>query len=391
MSATTESVPPPGYRPEAESQPSGSPPASPSRRPRRLPGRQALIILAGLIALAGAAAALSLISQGAPAARSLVGASFTTRYPAGWTMTVTRPIPGVASYALGSSSGKLNGLSIPAPGEIGITVGEYSLDTFAAKADPAAPAQSPLALLPRVIGIPRAATSPQLLRPLHPTSLSGGPAAAITYRYTYDGVRNLQSDVVARHGASIVSIEMDAEPGLAPQAESAMAGILHQWRWRKSQAVSSSSHGVATAPISAPRTTDIAGYYQVLGRVLSSQGLSAERAGTSLFRDWSIRKTCQPAGCGFILIRDVAGVSGNAPISGILRSTNGGWTTHFVQTGRCTSPGATGRSTEHSTWRLSATRTGVEAIEHGYAPTSDGCAGYRIVIHWYATRLSPSP
>jgi hypothetical protein len=342
----------------------------------------------------GAAVAVIFLSQGkgapsvGPAAPSLVGASFTTRYPSGWTITLIRPVPGVAVYELGSSSGKLNDVNIPALGEIGITVTEFPLDKFAAKADPAAPAQSPLALLPHVIGIPRVAQSPQFLSPPHMASLGGYPAAAEKYSYNYNGIGNVQSDVVARVGATIVSVEMDAEPSLALRAEAAMSNLLQHWHWRGAQAVRSSSTSPGAAAASVRHPADIAGYYEAVGTVLSSEGVSGERAGTRLLRDWSIRRSCRAGGCGLLLTRDVAGVSGDTPISALLHPTRTGWTAHFVQTGRCTSPGATSRSTEYSTWQISRTGTAVEAIEHGYAPRSPACAGYSVVFHWYAKRLS---
>ncbi len=395
VSNARASVPPPGWETAQgaaqEKQPS---PGGDGVTRRRLTARRPLIFFVAIALVAAAGTAFALTRPNASPQQSLRptslrqllrGAGFTTEYPAGWRLTVNRPVAGLTSYALGSSSGKLNGLNIPAPGEVGITVTEYSLAKFARLADPAAPAQSALTLLPHVIGIPRSAQSPAVLTPLHATTLGGVPAASVTWSYTYNGVGNLQSDVVARRAGAIVAIEMDAEPALASRAHGAMATALQQWRWQRPGLTSSATQ-------TGSHTAGIAGFYNVVGKIISSYGLSGERPGGVLTRDWSIRRSCTGPACRFILIRDIAAVSGGGPVTGVLEPAHGGWTAHFTTTyvtnGGCARPGSPSHSTEHSTWRLWATPTGLEAIEHGQTASNDSCAGSGAVIHWYATRLS---
>ena len=380
MSGARDSVPPPRWEAAGathiaeQHRPPG--PAPRRRLPARVTG-----LLAALATLAGLAVAVTVIG-GQSADRSLGDYSFSTRYPAGWTLTSGQPVVGVTNYALGSTSAKLNDLGIPVPGEVGITVSEYSLSTLATLADPGAATQSPLLLLPHVIGVPRFAESRSVLNQLHTTSLGGAPAAAIQYSYTYDGVVNIQSDVVARHGSTIVSIESDADPQAAGQASGAMTKAIAQWRWR--QTISRPETRIDAAAPSDPR--NIFGYYDVVGNIISTHGFSGESPGDLLLRTWLIRRTCTSSGCHLVLTRNLAAATGLPPISAVLFPTRADWTAHFTETQGCPAAGSPVRTTEYSTFSMWATSDGLQATTHGHSPKVTGCAANNENIHWYANK-----
>lgn len=187
----------------------------------------------GALAAALVVVALLLVSSsGGSFAPSVHGGSFTTRYSAGWTLRDTQPARGVTVYALSSNGAQINDLGIPAPGAIGVTIAEYPVAMLVATGAPTALLRNPLTILPHVIGIPRVAENASVTAPLHRTSLAGTPAASIAYSYTYGGVGDAQIDTVARHGATIVSIEMDTEPSLGSQGAAAMARVISNWHWQ---------------------------------------------------------------------------------------------------------------------------------------------------------------
>jgi hypothetical protein len=342
-----------------------------------------------VLALAGVAGAalVVLLGHGRSPDQSLRGASFTTNSPAGWTLTASQRASGVTTYELASTNTKLDDLGIPAPGEIGMTVGEYSVSTIATRADPDAATQSPFVLLADLIEVPRSAESRTVANQLHATSLDGAPAAAIEYSYIYDGVLNIQSDILARHGSTIVSIETDAEPQVAQQASVVMAKAIAHWHWRQPQATSGVSPPGPTGGGSAPTdAANIVGTYDVVGSILSTHGFSGESAGDLLLRRWLIRRSCTGSGCHLILTRDLAAATGVPPISAVLVPTHGGWTANFTLTQGCPTPSSSRRMTEHSGFRLWVTSDGLQATEHGHSSSVGGCAATESTTHWYASK-----
>ena len=233
VSSPTDSVPPPGTQWASEGTLGSKtrPLDAAARSRRRVTFLRPLVLVAAVLLLA-AAALIFVSSGGGSAQRSLKGASFSTHYPSAWTLTTTHPYPGITSYALGSTSEPVNQLGIPPHGAIGITVEEYRASVIPSSIDPDATTQSPGALLQHVIGTPRAAMNSVVLTPLHATGLDGTAAAAMVYSYTYGNIPNVQSDVVSRHGATIVTIEMDTAPSLTSTGNSAMAKLIADWRWR---------------------------------------------------------------------------------------------------------------------------------------------------------------
>jgi hypothetical protein len=391
VSGGNESLPPPGWdrlsvAPISEQEQSGG--SVPVSRPRA----RLVALLVGLAVVGGVAAATVLPRGARASVPSIRGGSFSTRYPVGWTLTVTHPVVGVSNYSLGSTGTKLDELGIPSPGEAGLTISEYSLATLAALADPSAASQNPFVLLAHVVGVPRLAESRDAPIKLHATTLDGAPAAAIVYRYTYGGIENIQSDVVARRGSMVVSIETDADPLAAAQATAAMTSVMAQWRWRQTQ----SGHDGSAAPTtssSTPRAdaASIVGRYDVVGSVLLTGGFSGERPGDLLSRNWSIQRTCTHSKCRLILTRTLAAITGLPPISAVLIPTSGGWTAHFAETQGCPDPDSPTRSTEYSTFSMWATPTGLEAIEHGQARQVGNCEATYEDVHWYADKQTGRP
>jgi hypothetical protein len=197
-------------------------------RRRHWSSERILIAMALLAAAIGAAAVAALEASAKASTSPLDGRTFTTAFPAGWTLTETQPSAGVTSYTLSSNGVSVNGVGIPPAGSSAITIEEYSI---ALAADPAAVPQSPLTLLPEVIGTPKSAIGEASTVAVHETNLGGAPAAAASYTYTYDGVGNVQSDVVSRDGPEIATIELDTEPALASQATAALDAVIAHWHW----------------------------------------------------------------------------------------------------------------------------------------------------------------
>jgi hypothetical protein len=168
----------------------------------------------------------------APSGPALQGTTFRTEYPAGWTLRVRHPASYVTSYSLSSTRAGLDGLQIPAPGAIGITVSEFPLSEIIANGATAAAMRNPITALAHVVGIPGMAEKAKVITPLPAAKLDGAPAAGIVWNYTYGRVGNIQSDVVALDGGTVVSIELDTEPSLAAKGGIAMATVLDNWHWQ---------------------------------------------------------------------------------------------------------------------------------------------------------------
>jgi type II secretory pathway pseudopilin PulG len=216
--------PPPGV---------ASAPAPPPQPSRRSP-RPLIAALAIVAAVAGALiVTLGASGSGSSSTTALRGRAFTTAYPDGWTVTIRHRSAEDITYVLTSSAARTNDLGIPPAGAIGITIDDYSLEAVSA-IDPAAAAtvsQDPLALLPAFIGTPRTAVDEVSSVALHTTTLGAAAAAAASYTYIYNGVSDVQSDVVSRHGQQIATIELNTEPALASQGTAALNAVAAHWRW----------------------------------------------------------------------------------------------------------------------------------------------------------------
>lgn len=86
--------------------------------------------------------------------------------------------------------------------------------------------------MPNFVGTPGRAEDVVHASAVHATTLGGAPAAEESYAYRFDGRDNVQVDVLARRGARVVNIELDAEPALAGASRAALESITGRWRWR---------------------------------------------------------------------------------------------------------------------------------------------------------------
>ncbi len=195
---------------------------------------------AALVALAASGpvrAATTTADRGRQILRTAV---LQTSYPASWHLRLDHlRIAGqhVAEYSL-SSTTPLNADAIPPAGGIGITVYVYPERIVGSalrllSSNPTVAAGELIGVV-GVVGIPRPAQYVTTLSPLRPARLGGRGAARVTYLYEYadDYNLNLQDDVVALHGHSIVQVELDTAPALRAAGESAFAALLRAWHWR---------------------------------------------------------------------------------------------------------------------------------------------------------------
>lgn len=155
--------------------------------------------------------------------RSLRGSNFVTSIPSTWT---SRHLPGKGDdvYFFGSGKGAVSDLGIPAPGQIGLTIGTQPASQ---QGNP----RSPAAALKRAVGTPRAATGVRAIQPLSKATLGTAPAATIEFAYSLNGVPNVQSDLVALHHGTVTLIEINSGPQLAAQAQATGRGVISHWHW----------------------------------------------------------------------------------------------------------------------------------------------------------------
>jgi len=193
-----------------------------------------------LVAIAVAVVALLATGgrHGGPAASvpagsaPLHGTGFDAAYPATWSATARSGPHDSAQYRLSSTGAPVNGLGIAPAGTAGITItdiparGESRGRAFDEEHVPAA------SLLRLLVGTPRVATG--VTRPVapRPTQLAGVEAAEEAYAYHYEGRQILQVDVVAAHGGRMVMLELDTEPSLAGNSQTALTQLAGNWHWR---------------------------------------------------------------------------------------------------------------------------------------------------------------
>ena len=196
------------------------------------------LILTAVLAAGVAVAVVLLVGGGssAPALARLRAAAFATAVPAGYVLTRSHPLPGFDNLQLmGRTNGRplpLANAGVPPAGMIELTLSEVPVSVAtAATHDRSLATLPPLRLLGLLVDRPSGATHVVTTVPLHTTMLAGTPAAAITYAYRYHGVRNLQSDIVTRHGTELIGIELDSEPALAGAGHAAVATVLSNWSW----------------------------------------------------------------------------------------------------------------------------------------------------------------
>ncbi|HEY1778061.1 MAG TPA: hypothetical protein VGG41_18035 [Solirubrobacteraceae bacterium] len=196
-----------------------------------------MILCAALAAGLAAAIVLALGGSSAPAPLKLLrGATFTTVVPAGFVATVSYPLPGFQKFQLSNGVGlsalPLSNTSVPAPGTIELTVSEVPVSVASsASHEPDLATLPPRALVGLVVKLPAGARDVVTAGRLRATTLAGQSAAAITYAYTYQGVANVQSDLVTRRGQQLLGIEFNSQPSLHTRAVVAELTLLEHWSW----------------------------------------------------------------------------------------------------------------------------------------------------------------
>jgi hypothetical protein len=213
------------------------PAAAPARHHVQVGATGPRLILCAALA-AGLAAAIVLALGGSPAAplKLLRGATFTAVAPAGYALSLTYPLAGFQKFQLTSGAGGqdlgLTSSSVPPAGTIELTVSDVPLSVASSASHNARlTTLQPLALLPLVVELPNGAQHVVTSQQLHPATLAGQAAAAISYSYTYQGVANVQSDIVTRRGEQLLGVELDSDPGLQGQALAAERALLAHWSW----------------------------------------------------------------------------------------------------------------------------------------------------------------
>ena len=179
----------------------------------------------------------------AAARRPLRSAEWQTTYPAGWRARLDHVRvggAGISEYSISSTRQALNADAIPPAGGIGLTIYLYPVRLLTGGARlPRRLGQAALRLIfDGVVGIPRPARYVTTTESARAATLGRRPAARITYLYEYgdDYNLNLQDDVVALHGRTIVQVELDTAPALRRRGERALTALLRAWQWRSGPA-----------------------------------------------------------------------------------------------------------------------------------------------------------
>jgi hypothetical protein len=166
----------------------------------------------------------------------LRGAGFVTSAPGSWTLWRRYGKLGTG-YALATGGRPPNSSGVAEARSIAITIEDAPaaalkmLHLGGAARDADAARQSPLELLPNIVGVPEGAED--TTRALDPTAtvLGGLPAAEDAYTYTYEGLVNDQLDLLSKNRGNVVLIELSVEPAAIEAGKKALAIVTSQWRW----------------------------------------------------------------------------------------------------------------------------------------------------------------
>jgi hypothetical protein len=165
------------------------------------------------------------------AATALHGRGFTTTLPDGWT-SKAQTSKHVASYALTPSGASVDVVGIPTSPGTGATIGVVDAKQLAKGLHRKKLPSKATALLPLLIGTPRAASDLRTVSAVHGTRLAGAKAAAISFSYRYHGRDIVQRDIVSRRGPRVYYLEADSDSANDADGRAALATITHDWRWR---------------------------------------------------------------------------------------------------------------------------------------------------------------
>lgn len=174
---------------------------------------------------AGALAAPALAADG-PAVK---GDGFTTTLPSGWSSHVKR-VSGQKQYLWGSHGTTVNTLGIPTKGGIGVNALVSSNATLKKQLKGDVPSD-PVAVLVKIVGVPKGSTHLKAITKPHATTLAGAKAGTTTLSYTYKRRSIVQTDVVALRGGKAYFVEMDVDRANAAKGQAALKSITAAWKF----------------------------------------------------------------------------------------------------------------------------------------------------------------
>ena len=87
-------------------------------------------------------------------------------------------------------------------------------------------------LLDLIVGVPRDAKGVKDAQRRRATRLAGARGATVGVRYRYKGRANLQLDIVARHGKTVVFAELNMDPAVGDAGLAPWRTLRSSWRWR---------------------------------------------------------------------------------------------------------------------------------------------------------------
>jgi hypothetical protein len=184
------------------------------------------------VALTAAASTLALAAAPAVAAGggpTVKGDGFTTRLPSGWSAH-TRMVSGVKQYLWGSHGTKVSTLGIPTKGGIGVNAFVQSRASVE-RQQRTRLSSDPVAVLVKIVGVPKGATHVRAIEQAHPTTLGGAKAGAATVSYTYKKRSIVQSDAVALRAGKVYFIELDVDKANATKGNAALRSIAAAWKF----------------------------------------------------------------------------------------------------------------------------------------------------------------
>jgi hypothetical protein len=247
---------------------------------------------------------------------------------------MTFPSAGVTDYELTTSrAGTAYDQVLPAPGTVELQIVDFPAASVAVALGPHAASQGPLQLL-RYGFEPRGATQIVRLVASHRSSLAGLPAAGAAYGYTYDGRRDVQTELVSREGGEIVSIQLDAAPALARSARSALRTITSHWRWLKRSAAIGAPAAQTPVAAAPPARSTPDGQWIASGFTSAVTGdVANARLDQPDVRAWYFPHVCTTAGkCATELVDQlIYGTTDQAQLT--QTPGNAWWTARFPATG----------------------------------------------------------
>jgi len=155
---------------------------------------------------------------------------FTTAVPARWHVRVVHTHGSTLDF-ISTSGARVSDLGLPTDDSVGLTAGETSVTALRAAGHGAVPTD-PLALLPRLAGVPTGATDVRALVAPRRVSVAGSAAADAVLTYRTHGRVFTQENVVTRRGSAVVFFEADASPRQRTDAARDLSVLTTHWQWQ---------------------------------------------------------------------------------------------------------------------------------------------------------------